>query len=231
MLDILMKLRRIYSVNRAVLRLIACLICTISAFSDAYAENITLVKQFNSLGGTVDFLPGAWVSVWEGGKSTYYKYESGQYVKSDAIPLMLKDWESMSWGDFPFAQLGSVQRHDSKIDAYIPKQATVNQVISIQRKEDASQDLVLVCYTLAEEKPEDEMYPDDVYITALTATTEKLSTKYKLLWTKKLEAEVNFGYIQVQLIPSFGRFLIFYWGQPTGDSFVAGMNVYRLEGI
>lgn len=205
------------------------LISAVALSSGANADNLTLVKHFSSLGGTIDFLPGAWVRVSDDKKPTYYKYEGGTYVESHELPDLIKDWRSMDWADFPFADLGSVRQSRFLINAFVPKQSKINKIIGINRKSKVGQNLVLVCYTLKEEKPDDEMYPDDIYLTALAGPADKLPSAYTQLWTKKLEAAVDFGYMQVQNIQPYGRFLVLFWGQPTGDSFVAGMDVYRLD--
>jgi len=62
----------------------------------ANAETITLLKSFSSQNGTVSFLPGAWVSVWEDRKSTYYRYDGKEFIKTDKLPDNLKDWDADS---------------------------------------------------------------------------------------------------------------------------------------
>lgn len=192
----------------------------------AYAENVVLVQHFSALNGTVDFLPGAWVSVFEDGKSTYYRYDGGKYIKADKLPDVVKGWKAYS-GDADYLDQIARADFDPDISHALPKLSKVKKVIEISH---AGHGLTYVCYSLPT-TDSDALRPDatDIYLAVFASPETSSRPTYKVLKTLKLESEVSYGQMSIQKVGGVGSFLVFYWGQPTGDSSVDGLDVYRID--
>lgn len=192
------------------------------------AQSITLLKRFTTLNGTIDFLPGAWVNVWENGQSQYYKYADGQFVRSPELPKLLRKWVSFDWGNVDVLDQVAIQGYDQSINRFLPKGRKVKKVIEFSLHPQGSKDLVLVCFTLQSTDPDAFRGDTDIYMTALLETEGTSGSAYKRLWTRKMETDASYGEFTVQEVPAVGRFLVLYWWQGAGSGTNQGLDVYRI---
>jgi hypothetical protein len=196
----------------------------------AWAQSATLVGRFTTLNGTIDFLPGAWVSTWENGRATYYKFQGGRFVRSPQLPEPLHGWESFSWDDgVDFSDQIARSDYDPRISEFLPKERKVKKVIEFNLRSNTHEDLVLICFTLNPADPSAPPGDTDIYTTALAMTPGTSGSTYKKLWTCEMEADVSYGDLSVQKVPGIGRFIVLYWGQAAGSGTNQGLNVYRLR--
>lgn len=194
-----------------------------------HAQSANLIRQFTTLNGTIDFLPGAWVSVWEDGHSTYYEFKGGRFVEAEKLPALIRGWEDFGWDD-EVDSSDQIARadYDPDINEFLPKQKKVKKVIRLSLPPHGSKDLVLVCFTLPAADPLASSGDTDIYITALLLKQQASGSTYEKFWTLEMEAGASYGEMKVQDIPSLGRFIVLYWGYATGSGTNQGLNVYRL---
>ena len=194
-----------------------------------WAQSATLVGRFTGLNGTIDFLPGAWVSAWENGHSKYYKFQGGRFVRSPKLPKLLQGWESFSWDDgVDFSDQIARSDYDPRINEFLPKKRKVKKVVEFSLRPNGHEDLVLVCFTLKSTDPSAPPDDTDIYTTALVMRPGTPESTYKRLWTRKMQADASYGDLSVQEIPDIGRFIVLYSGQAAGSGTNQGLNVYRL---
>jgi len=194
----------------------------------ANAETITLLKSFSSQNGTVSFLPGAWVSVWEDRKSTYYRYDGKEFIKTDKLPDNLKDWDADS-SSVDYLDQISIKSYDPGIDRFLPKLSKVKKVIETSLRSKDGGDLVFVCYTLKNTDPYAELNPQDIYLSVLTVARDASNPTYTMLKTEKLESEASYGELNVQQIGKLGTFLVLYWGSSSADSSFDSVDIYKIS--
>lgn len=195
------------------------------------AQSVSLVKRFSTSNGTIDFLPGAWVSTWEEGHSKYYKFREGQFVRMPALPSLLDGWQSFDWGSVDTLDQIAMQGYDPEIDKFLPPHKKVKQVEDFSPGPDGNHRLVMVCYTL---KTTDKyaISPDDtdIYLTVISATREKADApvKLRLLWTRRIETNAAYGGFTVERVAGAGWFALLYWGASGGSGSDQGLDVYRV---
>lgn len=197
----------------------------------AAAPDITVIKKFSALNGEAYFLPGAWIYVWEK-KSTYYQFKDGRFVEAKELPDTLKGFKPFSSGQIDFLNQIARADFDPSITAFLPKEARVKRVIELPLDLKQKKYLVLACFT-AKTSESYPMHPDDtdLYLSAMThvSTGDIRTETYQTLWSKKLVSEASYGDLSVQKVGALGQFLVLYWGQPTGDSSLFGLDVYRIN--
>lgn len=203
------------------------------------AQNVTLIKRFSALNGTVDFLPGAWVNVWKAGHSRYYRYEDGRFVRSPELPELLRDWASFDWGSVDLLDQLAVQNYVPSISRFLPPRAKVKQVEELSLRPRSSDSLILVCFTL-KTKEEFPMFLDDtdIYMMAVVVTPVSATpggrgatykkTTFRKLWIRKLESDAEYGLFTVQKIPRLGQFALLYWESLAGSGSVQCLDVFRI---
>lgn len=195
----------------------------------AYAQRPTLLRRFTTLNGTIYFLPGAWVNIWENGRSIYYKYQGGRFVKSPELPKLLRNWESFSWDDgVDFSNQIIRSQYDPSINKFLPKEKKVKKLIEFSLTPHGHEDLVLVCFTLKDEDPSASQNDTDIYMTGLLRSQGTSSPTYKELWTRTMETDASYGNFSVQKVPGNGRFLVLYWGQAAGSGAIQGLDIYQI---
>lgn len=207
------------------------------------AQDIRQVKRFTTVNGTIDFLPGAWVNVWESGHSKYYRYEREQFVQSPNLPLLLRGWESFDWGSVDNLDQLAIQDYDPGIHRYLPARGRVKQVEQIlvggSRNGARSSYLYLVCFTLkTADKYAVSADDTDIFITAVKETDSGgtpagkgmayKKTTYAKLWTRKVKTDAAYGQFTVQDIPKVGRFALLYWESSGGSGTDQGLDVFRV---
>lgn len=191
------------------------------------AQSVSLIRRFSTINGTVDFLPGAWVNVWENGRSTYYRFQDGRFVQAPRLPDLIRRWRSFGWGSVDFLNQIAIQNYDPGIDQLLPKQKRVKKVEETPLPAHG-EDLVLACYTQETTEQFAEPGDTDIYLSALLGKKGSSGTTYKLLWTRKIETDASYGDLELQEIPGLGRFVVLYWGDMGGSGGQDALDVYRL---
>lgn len=186
---------------------------------------VTQIRKFTSQDGDVSFLPGAWVSVWNNKDYKYYRYDGSKFVEMTALPALLQGWEVYS-GDADYFDQLAKRDFDPAISHALPSLGKVKKVIEISKR---GYNLTLVCYTLKATDPDASPNVTDIYLAIFVNGDSASGPTYKLLKTEKLESDAFYGQMSSQKINSFGNFLILYWGQPTADSSLDGLDIYKIE--
>jgi len=207
---------------------LAAVVLLMFAFSTRLsAQNVTLLARFSTVNGTVEFLPGAWVNVWNNGRSKYYKYEDGKFAHASELPKILRKWKSFSWRSVDYLDQIARQDYDTDINEFLPKHRRVKKVVNIPLRS-RGQELVLVCFTLKSTSQFALPGGTDIYMTVLLAREGASTSTYTKLWTRKMETDASYGEFTFQEVPNVGRFLLLYWADMGGSGGQDALDVYRI---
>lgn len=197
--------------------------------ASAEALDIHLVREFGAFDGSVDFLPGAWVSVWEDGKTKYYKYQNDLYTEANPPPNIRAGWTPFG-GDYESADKIALTNYDPSINAYLPTQKKVKLVKTLITDSKKNTVLTLVCFTTDTTDPDAMRLSDvDIYVTALSGKKINSGLAYTKLWTKKIQSAVRYGEVSIQNPGELGRILIVYSESLGGSGYTSVMDVYKVD--
>lgn len=209
-------------------------ICLLTAMSlmaaSLYAQvapHLVRIKQFSTLSGTIDFLPGAWVRVRQDKSLTYYTFRGGRFLPADP-PDLIRQWQAFDWQSVDVLDQISIQNYSPDIDRFLPKDRRVKKVVEIPLPAH-NNELVLICFT----KKTTELYAPpgdtDIYLTGILRKADGSHSTYKPLWTLKAEADASYGDLVSQSIPNRGRFIVLYWASVGGSGGEDALDIYRLK--
>jgi hypothetical protein len=192
------------------------------------AQNLSLVARFSAFNGTVYFLPGAWVSIQQDDQSTYYRYEKGKFVRTTALPEMLRSWKSFDWADDLDSGDQVTFNYDPELDKFLPRDARVKKVEQIALGARGGKELYLICFTQKTTAQTPRPSDTDIYVAAVLGSNATSEPRFTKLWIRKLETDAFYGEFTVQNIPNLGQFILLYWGDLGGSGGQDAMNVYRI---
>lgn len=213
--------------KRVCICFLAAALITVAPLYPQVAPQLASIKQFSTLNGTIDFLPGAWVRVRQDNSSTYYAFREDRFIPANP-PALIRQWQSFDWQTVDFLNQIAIQNYDPDLDKFLPVDKYVKKVVEIQLSTRNSA-LVLVCFTTKTTERFARPGDTDIYLTGVLSKKTNSHTTYKLLWTRKVEAGASYGKFVSQNIPNLGRFIALYWASVGGSGGVDGLNLYRVK--
>lgn len=191
------------------------------------STRLVRIKQFATLNGLVNFLPGAWVGVREGHRQTYYMFHNDKYLQAEP-PDLIRKWEDFDWNGVDYLNQIAIQSYNLYLDKFLPDNKLVKKVVEIPLFE-RNNALFIVCFT--EKATEQFARPGstDIYFAGIASKTASSETSYKLLWIRKVESDASYGDLKVQEIPKLGRFVVLYWADMGGSGGVDALDIYRVK--
>lgn len=195
----------------------------------AQAPQLVRVKQFSTLSGTIDFLPGAWVRVRQDNKrSKYYRFRGSRFVQASKLPHLIRQWESFNWRSVDVLNQVAIHNYNPDLDHFLPKHKRVKNVIELPLRVEGKE-LVLVCFTEQTTEKFSEPGATDIYLAGILGQGTGSRAVYKQLWTRKVEADASYGNLSVQNIPHIGRFVLLYWVSVGGSGGENSLDIYRVK--
>ena len=90
--------------------------------------------------------------------------------------------------------------------------------------------MALICYT--RKTWGGGINDKNIFLTAALETNPTdLQSKYRKLWTRKLDEQSNYGDFQYHSISGVGKFIVLYTTGVGGDAVTYSVDVYRLKGM
>lgn len=215
------------SSKRVCICLLAAMCLPVGPLFAQATPRLTRMKTFSTLNGTVDFLPGAWVRVRQDSRSTYYALRGSKFLPAKP-PALIREWQSFDWQSVDFLNQIAIQNYDPDLNHFLPNHKRVKKVVEISLAAH-HETLVLICYTEKATEQFSETDDTDIYVTAVLRKSENSHTAYKLLWTRKIEADASYGDFALQTIPYLGHFVVLYWASMGGSGGQDVLNIYRLN--
>ena len=198
----------------------------------AQAQTLEHVREFWDFTGYVQFLPGGYVLEAYDGKPRYFIYKNSRFERlrgSISIPASLKDWTSFDWSVDYDDQINVIRKLPEEIRAVLAKRARVKKFLRLDSA-DGKGWLALICYT--RKTWGGGINGKDIFVTAaVNSDRTDLRSKYRKLWTRKLDEQSNYGDFQYHDIPGMGKFVVLYTTGVGGDAVTFSLDVYRLKGM
>jgi hypothetical protein len=191
---------------------------------------LKLAREFHSIGGSVQFLPGGFVIVTEDGKSTRYAFRSSGFVTSqEVLAPSLRSWIAFDWEGVDYLDQLNRKDFDPDIRAFLPNPAKVKKVLTLSQPDGTS--LLLVCYTSRSAQPLALPEATDISVLAVLDSEKDphKPAKFQKEWEKKVAANASYGEFELQTVPRVGTFILLYSASTGGDAVDRALSVYRTE--
>lgn len=214
--------------KRACICLLAAVLIMAAPLYAQVTPQLVRIKQFSTLNGVIDFLPGAWVSVLrEDNSLTYYAFRGGQFLPADP-PDLIRHWQAFDWRTVDYLNQIAIYNYDPYLNQFLPGDKHVKNVVDIPLPMHDGE-LVLVCFTTKTAAQFALPGDTDIYLTGILSKAHGSHTTYKLLWTRKVETDASYGDFVSQNVPKLGRFMVLYWASGHGSGVVDALDIYRLK--
>lgn len=209
---------------------IACCMSLLISAPSARAQTLEHIREFWDFTPDVQFLPGGYVLEAYDGKPKYFIYKNSRFEPlQGALPPLLKDWTSFDWSVDYDDQINVISTLPEELRAVLPKRARVKKFLQLDGPDGKSQ-VALICYT--RKAWGGGINDKSIFLTAALETNPTdLQSKYRKLWTRKLDEQSNYGDFQYHSIPGVGKFIVLYTTGVGGDAVTYSVDVYRLKGM
>lgn len=209
--------------------LIASLVTLAFATLQCEAQSLTLLRQFQTFQGNLQFLPGGRILVKQNGQESNYIYRNGDFTRSATpLPAELQRWTAFDWNGVDYLNQVDQKSYDPEINHFLPSDKKVKKVLDVPESE-GNKSFVLVCYTEKSSSEDSEPGDTDIFATGLERTQNKnKSFTYRRLWTKRLETDMNYGNFVYEDVPGMARFVLLYSLSLGGSGYSLALDVYRI---